>query len=513
MAIAYYNPSAADDTGDGSVGSPKKLLASASTIAGTGGEVRCFGLQIVPLGNATWTNGSTRVVFAGVDLSATLIAGTAIRLTPPTLATAEVPLFGVASSVFSGGNTTVTLSTAYMGTTVTAATEQIPFHTALGATETFSAASQKWTGGWSAAGTQPADYVTALKGTGFELFTVTQDNTTIESNGRLFGWSTNAYVLSTTKTLRIVGVLNCMGNIGGILIATAAIRLWADTILGTCTGKAPVYCNNGANSWNTFFVDRVINHVARAGISGYFALWYINELIEKGSAANSHPGMSVIGRRELPATGDLTIHGNLGCRIGTLVVGAGAITYTGNVRVGGPLAVWRDQTIYGVTDMVTGRGGSGNGKRLNPSSTIFPLEHVHATLADASKAVTVKFYCYYAGTADDVPPCEVILLEPNGLTVAAQAFTPPNGDGWDHATEQSIAFSGTTLQKGSLQFAIRVRDNAAGDALLYVDDFSFTNAGDVAATCDLETLGLDVPLLNVTAGGGAGLLLAEAGVQ
>ena len=141
--------------------------------------------------------------------------------------------------------------------------------------------------------------------------------------------------------------------------------------------------------------------------------------------------------------------------------------------VGGPVSMWQLRK-YGIADKVTGRGGTGYGLRITPSTSHTPIDVILSTITEASKSVTMTFYCYYSGTAGDVPPCWIELREPNGLAVARYDFSPPNGTDWSAATQQTITFDGTTVQAGSLQVAICVRDNEVGDAVVYIDDVQFT---------------------------------------
>jgi hypothetical protein len=123
-------------------------------------------------------------------------------------------------------------------------------------------------------------------------------------------------------------------------------------------------------------------------------------------------------------------------------------------------------------------GASGFSYKLNPGSPYLAVRVPLKRPLASGATLTVKFYAVYTGTAGDAPPCFVRALDPNGLTVADTAFTPnrsantPGGvpDGWADASQHSIALGGTAAGNASVVIGIWCRDNAAGDAVLYISE-------------------------------------------
>ncbi len=522
MAIAYYDPTSGDDTsGTGSATAPYKTLNKASTAAGTGGEVRCLGKQLVPLGNAQWTNGSTAVVFAGVDLTGTLGAGTYIRPTPSSLNAATCPAYRVTSSTYSGGNTTATLTRTFRGPSGTVAAEKIPLHTALAAHETTAAAEQTLSFGWKSDETQPADYVSAFCGA-YYILSLGHGKITVCAEGRLFrlddGTGYGSIVGSTATNTRITGVFDYCGN-GAAVTFSGAGCLEVGTVLSS-QGALPTVTSDFRRQT---YVQAIYAHNGVGAVQAKESMAVVGYVEERGCGTgkvSTDRGRLVIGKYVIADNSSNitlgTAYAGDSLDIGEFTPGTGTYTYQWNVNIGGPAAYYRKQNGGGLTDLVTGRaGGSDLARRHNPNNTCFPLSWEFTVPAVASGAtVALSFSAYYSGTAGSAPTCWIDLLEPNGLTVASYPFSPPRGSSWADASRQTITFGGTTRQAGSLRLALRIRDNSAADALLYTDDMVVTLDGKTElATLDTGAgnyLGLGESLVKTSAGG---MLLPEGGVQ
>jgi hypothetical protein len=513
MATAYWNPAAADDTGNGlSWGAAKKTLAAASTVAGANGTVRVAGQALVAVSpNGTWTAGSTAVAFA---TEPSLSVGQYIAPTGRT----DWPSFRV-TAIHQGPGFNVTVAYAWRGTTSGSpeATSVIPTF-GLTAGQTLSATGQTLTFGWNpVSGLQDAGYVSAFsRASGsFTPFTLGQANTTIVCGAglfRVYGFNGGNYggfrctaSCSFTGTLDLsdpgVCGLRCDSYADEALLqrvicaTTAGVPLFrsgtgkievAEVILWDASGGTAVTGSDGGTVNIGSFTD----------INGTGMTIYQSTVRVGLYAPNFNPTFnSVAGQLSIGA-----------------ISGSPTPTYSGNVSVGGPVALWRVGTTYGVCDKTTGRaGGSDYCLRFTPNSAIFPLEVPLATVAASGATVVLKFWCYYVGT--QAPVCQVSLLEPNGLTpTQVQTFTPIVGASWTDATQITVTFTGTTAQLGSLQVLMQVFGNAAGNAVLYVDDMTWNaGAGDQADTSGMGYGGL-VPLIQtIAAGGAAGFPLTPGG--
>jgi hypothetical protein len=161
------------------------------------------------------------------------------------------------------------------------------------------------------------------------------------------------------------------------------------------------------------------------------------------------------------------------------------LTPTGNCEVGNPpdhpQVPWiLSQNTCGIVQKATGNqaGASGFSYKLNPGSRYLAVHVPLKRPLAAGATLTVKFYAVYTGTVGDAPPCFVRAIDPNGLTVQDQTFTPnrsantPGGspDGWADASQHSIALGGTAAENASVVIGIWCGDNAAGDAVLYLSE-------------------------------------------
>lgn len=466
--------------GDGSASLPYASTLDASTAALVSGEIRVAGSVLIALGDGIWTKDSVTVTFA-TDQSAVIKAGDWIM---PTL-TDSAPYRVNVDSVYSGGVTTVTLTVAFRLASGTYASNKWPTITLTANQTLASLANQSISFGWKLADeTQPADWVTAFTGN----FNFGSGNAlacfTINANGRL--------------AILNAGDSYCL-NLGG---SYGQARVNGITYCANTT-KVMVYVSNASEPGRSTYgyVEEI--RASRAGYvggQGYADGVYIRRAVVHqctsifASKAGVHCGEIVV-IYGAPVLG----YGDTGIRIGLLNVGANALTFdSGTVASGGPTigylicsgvitygkpvniaapaALWRMQDMAGITTLTTGRGGSGYGLVINPSQRHFPTVIPIIARVAVGGAITLTFYAYYSGTPADVPPMVVVLREPNGLGIAEAAVTLVNGDGWDHATQLSAVFTGTTAQAGLLTAELRVRDNVAGNALVYVDDVAWAVA-------------------------------------
>lgn len=489
MAIKYVDlASGNDSTGDGTAGAPYKTIAKGVTEAGSGGEVRVAGQAVASIGNAAWTYGSTSVTVTGSDVTGTAAAGSYIRPKPAALALC--PMYRVESSSYADGVTTITLSVTFRGASGTYASQRIPMVT-LTAEETIGTAGRTVNFGWNLTteaqtvdGDGDPSYVTGILNSTTRVLYVSAVSV-LAADGRLFittETGTNVAFQNWGNEGRVTGILDCYGGqvrldysceVGTILKAHSTaqgvyvvypryIRIEVVVAHNGASGSAQVFCSNGTG----LVIGRVIGR-------GCPRLVYADKAL-------IHIG--VLDCEDTTTTTALVSETSVGLmQIGELATSQ-TLTMPSNIVIGSPISKWLRKLSNGTIDKVTGRGGTGYGIRIDPSSKLSTCDAVIARPVASGKSVTLKFYAVYTGTISDPPPCYVELVEPNGLAVARYDFTPVRSaeaalvDIWDDATQQTITFSGTTARDGMLTVAIRARDNAAGDAILYVDDVSWVVA-------------------------------------
>ena len=485
MAVAYHDPSKADDTGDGlSWANAKKTWNAADVVATSGGTVKHRGQQLTTIGGAaaTWTIDSANVVVAG-DVTATCGAGDWIYAD----GLADCPAYRVASSSYSAPNTTIVLEAAFRLASGSYSIKKCVAYI-LGAGETTGATNITHTFGWnSGTDTQDADYETVYTATSaISLVTVDDAGTHVYAGDAtkatrlrlLVPYAANYVCLAITTDARVSGTLDASGGSstykGAVAIGTTGKVQYIDTVL----------CSRGAwaiySAYPGAHIKRVCAHNCSSNsINSIYGNLVVDELLELGCAQSTWVGSGVlkIGRHYIRQNGGTSPYSRTDgfTEIGYLDVNQ-AIVPTGPSFVGGPIARWKYNTSDGAVTKVTGRGGTGLGRRIDPASKSRPAYSdpliFLVDAADVGLGLTLNFWAYYSGTGGGgthTPECWVELLEPNGLTVAQYSFTPPNGSSFTDATQMTIAFAGTLAQAGSLQAVICCVDNSDGDAVLYVD--------------------------------------------
>jgi hypothetical protein len=489
MATKYVDlASGNDSTGDGTAGNPYKTIAKGVTEAGSGGEVRVAGAAVASIGNAVWTYGSTSVTVTGSDVTGTAAAGSYIRPKPAALALC--PMYRVASSNYADGVTTITLSATFRGASGTYASQRIPM-TTLTAEETIGTAGRTVSFGWNlSTETQPVDgdgdpsYVTGILNSTSRVLYLSVDSEA-RADGRLFittETGTNTAIEWFANEARLSGTLDVWGgpikpgysnDIGAVLMGQSTAQ---GLYVGypRCVRIGTVVAHNGASGSSRVYVT-------------YGSGCVIGKLIGRGcprliEVAHGVLHVGVVDCEDTTTSTALVVLSSVGIiQIGELVTSQ-TLTLPSSLIVGAPATKWLRKLPVGTADRVTGRGGTGYGLRIDPGSKLSTCDVTIARPVASGKSVQLKFYAVYTGTASDPPPAYVELIEANGLTIARQEFTPVRSaeaalvDIWDDATQQTITFSGTTARDGMLTVAIRARDNAAGDAILYVDDVSWVVA-------------------------------------
>jgi hypothetical protein len=515
MAIAYWDPSLADDTGDGSLATPKQLMASASAVAGNSGEVRGIGQALTNKGNAAWTQDSTSVVFVA---DAALSAGDYIRPTT-TAYGSQCPAYRVTS--YNSGTYTATLTHAFRGTAGAAYdTEVVPAYALPSAQAAGNYTNQTYTFGWRNNSGSPVQdtYSAYAYAAGVPL--TFGSSSTVRADGRLLvlGADANQQGLSASGSAtlcRIIGTLDCSGYTSGNGSVASYSALVADTIISSY-GSRTLSAQNGGALWARTVVLHNGAYPLQANGAAHLYVW--DATLAGSTYWGNRSGDITVGTLHTRASSNVYFTSDTG---GTVTVGyvdtAETVSQTAAggavVIFGGPASKWGIYTGGGVAAKVTGRGGTGYGLRINPSSAIIGTWVPLKTFVAAGSSVSLSFYCVYTGTNGDPPPCEVVLTTPDGLSIADGTFTParsantPGGspDGWTDATQQTFNFSGTALQAGPVAVEIRVKDNAAGDAVLYVDDIGGTNFGTQNNTGSLDWGGTDIWIVDVATGGGGGL--------
>ena len=496
MPTVYWDPVSGNDANDGlSKEAPKLNLhgaTGASATATANNEVRCKGLQWTAKGNATWTQDSTSVVFVA---DAALAGGEYLY---PDGATEAVP-YEVASYV--AGTKTATLRNAWRGATGSYSTPVInTLAIATAQTMTSGAAGQKLTFGWDfVTGTQPSDFTSMMVLSSAVVLAISQYNTWLVADGpRLVcgqPYTSGYRCLNLGANCRVTGTLmivnsnfDITGNDVEIDELRAAIHNAGTYAIGENVGNLRLRVRKiiAHNCDRTLYAP---DYGHRITIGEMIERWCTRSIYMEGGQDVMVGSLYIRGNGRGGGTTPPTVYSGRTSallRIGYLDTNQSLVP-AGNVYVGGPVASWRYSTYSSVVTKTAGRGGSGYGFKIDPSAASQPYGTFAGALPPLSRpvaagqAVTLKFWAVYTGTLADPPPCFVRLLEPNGLTVEDIAFTParsantPGGtpDGWTDATQQTITFTGTTTQAGSIQFGIFCRDNAAGDAVLYIDDISW----------------------------------------
>ena len=527
MAVAYWDwTGRADDTGDGlSWPTAKHTLAAASTVASAGAypgdpaaQVKIAGQLVTNKGAATWTKDSQSVVFVA---DAALSAGDIIRpqgfpYAPPYEVTAYV-----------AGTKTATLRSAFRLTTGSYSTDLLPVHALTTNQQSLSAANQLLTMHWNpATDTRPGitSYITAFTHGVTNGILINQSGTVVECGDGLPIHAIGDWIagIAVTEAARFTGSLLLSRTSSGTHLYITASKLSLDVIVGIGGHYA---IEDGG--WTSLRIRHCEAHNNSYAVSCPSATPQIGRLVVRNSGIGAQVTYSWgwIGSYDIYDTSNAA--GGVAMSYSPVlthywigewnVYSGNAVFPTGNVSVGGPVSLWRANDPYGVWTKTAGRGGSGYGLKCDPSDKLIASHLKLARPVAAGQAVVLKFWAVYTGTLADPPPCFVRLLEPNGLTVEDIAFTPnrsantPGGspDGWTDATQQTITFTGTTAQAGTIQFGIFCRDNAAGDAVLYVDDETTTPAltggEDFGAN---EYHGL-VPMAFAAAAGGGGLTLPK----
>ena len=511
---SYWDPTVAG-AGTGTLADPYKAQADASTSAGTGGEVRALGRAItltsstgVFLNNNASVTGATIAGIAGGDY---------IRPSTGGFALANMPWYRVASV----SGTTITLNTAFQGTAGTYSIQIATSSTRMtnGAAQSLTATGQTLTYGWYSNGgtaTQSADptadgaYITMT--TGDYEYTLGQADTLVQADGRFVAIRESAasghYPVNITANCRITGTIEGAG-------ATSS------------SAGAQVNIGNGATSVR---IDSVRSSYGAMGVVNSYALLAIRRVDFHGltydviytlSTASATARMMIgcaylLGcTRCVTAQSDIVI-GLLYVRnpngttyppraitsgtisIGILDQASSGYSPTGPRMIGGPVNAgaagaadteWCVADQDGVWNKTIGRGGN-LGLRCVPASknreTIFTIGRP----VTSGHTITLSFYAVYTGTISDPPIVTLRPVEPNGLDVVdyvcgvasgttaiprVTSTNVPGGspDGWLQATQQTVTFTGTTTQPGSIQIAFMVRANAAVDSVLYIDDISW----------------------------------------
>ena len=518
MPIAYWDYANGNDTtGDGSAGNPYKTLNKASTAAGVGGEVRCAGRPLIDLGTATWTQNSTTVTFSSPP---GLLLGDLIRPSPE--AVPNCPAYRVQSCL----GTTVTLLYPYRGSSTTCTTHKIPTYT-LTSGQTTANQQQLYTFGWRLSDeTQPSDYVSAFIPSSFSesyMFSTTHSGTW-KCDGRLFvhvySMGKNAFNLGTVSaasSCRFVGNLDISGSAttnGGFYVGGApnapVWKVYADCILSS-------YSDTLVNAVRSSLVcEKIVAHNVTYGTySGAVSLTdgqaYIGELEVRSAkiSINNMGGIVYAGHARI-ADGGLYIHFG-GGHSGRTVVGymdtSDTLTWSDRISlvIGGPISRWRFQDgALGVADKVSGRGGSGYGLRIDPTSPRVPFSLPLVFTVGQGCSVTVSCYAYYSGS-QGAPVVWWELCDGQGCTVDQKPITLPNGTGWSNAQKLSVTFTGTTAQAGVMIAWLHVCDNSGGDAVCYFDDFELSIGAGDQNTMGLEVHGTELILQQAQAAGGSGI--------
>ena len=125
MAIYYVDlTNGNDSTGTGSYSAPYKTLSKFGSVMLTGDECRLAKNSVADTSIAfstVWTNNSATVTITGTDQSAVFTVGTYIGKPTASGNGAFETFYRVTSSSYTGGNTVITLTLKYIGTTETTA--------------------------------------------------------------------------------------------------------------------------------------------------------------------------------------------------------------------------------------------------------------------------------------------------------------------------------------------------------------------------------------------------------
>ena len=509
MSIEYWDPTYGGGGNDGDWATPWTTFDNASTNAGAGGETRLKGAAKTTLaGTATITNGSTSVVFT-TSQAGVLAAGGGDWIFCAGLMGPdgeEIGTWMLTASYTDGSKTAILVRTPYLPTQAGVTVYKAGGVVTLSASMTTQAANQTHSVGWTADGTQGGMNVIVQNGARTNLVVahsglldVSVGELCLGHASGLGSLSYGIYCTTANTKFCVAGTLHVSPGTSSscaVLIGTAnTIEFLLDEVRSVQVAALGVVATLGR-----IVARRVVISSGSSNTSGAFApeasghavcgtlLTYSNAS-RFMSAVTGHLSIGAAYLRGQDASYPPAAQSGSQIWIGSLssLTQAGAdnpLTPTGNCEVGNPpdhtQVPWILSQNAGVVQKAAGNkaGASGFSYKLNPGS---PYLAVHVPLKRplaAGSTLTVKFYAVYTGTAGDAPPCFVRALEPNGLTVADTAFTPnrsantPGGspDGWADASQHSIALGGTAAENASVVIGIWCRDNAAGDAVLYLSE-------------------------------------------
>jgi hypothetical protein len=509
MPIDYWDPTYGGGGNNGDWATPWTTFDDASTNAGAGGETRLKGAAKTTLaGTATITNGSTSVVFTDSQ-AGVLAAGGGDWIFFAGLVGPdgeEVGTWFRTVSYTDGTKTAVLLRTPYFPTQASVTVYLAGGVVTLSASMTTQAANQTHSVGWTADGVQGGMNVIVQDGVRSNLVVahsglldVSVGELCLGHASGLGSGSNGIYCVSANVAFRVKGTLHVAHGTATsyaiYLYTSASIEFLVDEVRsahGATNGVVALY--------GRIVVRRVVVSTNSVNTSGSFSAAADGQavcgvLLTYGTASRhlsavaGHVWIGAAYLRGQNASFPPAAVAGGGLWFGSLssLTQAGAdqaLTPTGNCEVGNPpghaQVPWILSQNAGVVQKASGNkaGASGFSYKLNPGSPYLAV-HVPLKRPLASGAtLTVKFYAVYTGTAGDAPPCFVRALDPNGLTVADTAFTPnrsantPGGspNGWADASQHSIALGGTAAGNASVVIGIWCRDNAAGDAVLYISE-------------------------------------------
>jgi hypothetical protein len=510
MPIEYWDPTYGGGGNNGDWATPWTTFDNASTNAGAGGETRLKGAAKTTLaGTATITNGSTSVVFTNSQ-AGVLAAGGGDWLFFAGLIGPDGEEIGTwfrTVSYTDGTKTAVLLRIPYFPTQAGVTVYLAGGVVTLSASMTTQAANQTHSVGWTADGVQGGMNVIVQDGARSNLVVAHSGLLDVSVGelclGHVSGLSTGStgiFCATANVAFRVKGTLYVAHGTSTSYAVIASIYNTIEFFLDEVrAAHGASYCV--VASYGRIVVRRVVVSTNAASTGTSFSasadaqgvcgvlLTYGGGSTRHLSAVTGHVWIGAAYLRGQNAAYPPTVVAGGGLWIGSLssLTQAGAdnpLTPTGNCEVGNPpghaQVPWILSQNAGVVQKASGNkaGASGSSYKLNPGSPYLAV-HVPLKRPLASGAtLTVKFYAVYTGTAGDAPPCFVRALDPNGLTVADTAFTPnrsantPGGvpDGWADASQHSIALGGTAAGNASVVIGIWCRDNAAGDAVLYVSE-------------------------------------------
>jgi hypothetical protein len=510
MLIEYWDPTYGGGGNNGDWATPWTTFDNASTNAGAGGETRLKGAAKTTLaGTATITNGSANVVFTNSQ-AGVLAAGGGDWIFFAGLVGPdgeEIGTWMLTASYTDATKTVVLVRTPYFPTQAGVTVYCAGGVVTLSASMTTQAANQTHSVGWTADGVQGGMNVIVQDGARINLVVAHSGLLDVSVGELCLGHasglgtgSTGINCITANVAFRVKGTLHIAHGTGssyGILLNTSSTIDFLIDEVRSAHGAS----NGVLASFGRIVVRRVVISTNTANTSGSFnaagdgqgicgvLLTYGGTLTRHLSAVAGHVWIGAAYLRgqnvSFPPAG---VAGG-GLWIGSLssLTQAGAdnpLTPTGNCEVGNPpghaQVPWILSQNAGTVQKASGNkaGASGFSYKLNPGSPYLAVRVPLKRPLASGATLTVKFYAVYTGTAGDAPPCFVRALDPNGLTVADTAFTPnrsantPGGvpDGWADASQHSIALGGTAAGNASVVIGIWCRDNAAGDAVLYISE-------------------------------------------